>query len=1541
MVKGSLLNCCLFAIATVLLLLHLAVAQPTNNPTPSTSKPTTKPTANPTNPTSKPTTKPTANPTAPTTTKPTLNPTLKPVTGTPTTAKPVTSSPTTARPTTKAPTVDPNGPVGNFVPPTTTTWTITTRTRVVASQKLKFPVSVAASQSLTLANNIDVDLTDLGTQPAAAIACASLTTGTLTIDNANVIGIISAAISCPSVSITGPNAVIAASPSAQVCVVGGNDCQAGSVGIQGSGVSVSLRQATFRNLLRSISASTTNLFITGSTFENDASATSPAGLIELLPGSKSILIQYSSFKNQSFNSIVVHPTVSNMTVQNCDFSTVRYAIATATAAQIVNQSAITSSIDEIRILDSTFTNAAIDFSRVMSLTIENNTFTGNLGFIRCDRCSKVVVANNKFEMPLCSAISLISSDPLFPPTLFNNVGDENFPQTFVAFTSSPLCVMRSTTYAPAAFGAVVVWMLIAFVVFCFMPCMFMRLFKNSSVGLGASSATGEPPAKGTFLRGGKEYFAEDDTVHTTPMEASSPPQSPRNDGARNNVEEKDETSSTVSSPVQTIRNTAPAATVAATTSGGGPPKSIKEIPKVSGVPLKVKFNYQARSKDEMSITKGTVVRGIELVQGDGWWLGESPDGRRGLFPANYVKPADPETLPAPPAATKPGAPTAASSATMGAAAGGVAGSSRNLAGAAPGASTRNIGGATGAGASSLAGTGGDLPPPKPPKPQKPPKPAHLMQGENAAAAAAGGVGGASRSGVATAGTKDDEGNVVPPPPAGKPKKEKKPERSAAAAGGGERAPSGTPPEKMRFTLYAHNLTYGAVLLLITTGLLSFGWNVSFANPNIFYSIPIDGSTQTTTGSAVITTSWFASVYSIAIGIILYAVEYKWGLVRSPAPSGIPVKGILLIALSIPLFLSLPLIMAAVALIIAGMVNIIADAAGETGDVRYIKGSYIMWFENDQEKKGKGKKKNACMEILKDYGRLGQIVFASTYVLINLILAIDQYIRWSALVNACLANPRNTLCASQWAPFAKVFGQLLNFNCALVLIPVIRGIIRFLNDTEICAKTTLASFIPLRKNIIFHKFVAGAIAIATAGHVYIHYINFALAPVATLNAFGAAPWFTGPLIVIAMIVIYSGAQNRVKRAHYEIFFTSHHAFVLFFAMLLCHGPHFWYWSCLPVLLYVLERVNRLKRGNKPFFVRTVRFLPPVMELEFCPKSKDDFIFREGMYLYLACPYISANEWHPFTISSAHCDLLKDDIVSCHIRVQADGSWTHRLKTYFSMMAKPSLIGKDGRFEINLQRYDNKAQVQIGKQNGPDGTQLLMVDGPHAAPAQHYSEYTDAMVIGAGIGLTPLASIIKAVLRQKWKLGFDPKTVHFYWVVRQSEVDSFTWFVKLLHELECRLASDRLTGAITDEHHIDINIYVSSAPKEKTPVRAELYANSSQGGGAELGPGYDVSVGFSAKDLHYAILNPTIDGKRQREVQDYSQRPENRFMDIWIWGGRPEWGDIFQKVKQDRDPTTRQICVAFCGTPIIGKDLKTHCRNSSEPGKVAFVLHKENF
>ena len=85
-------------------------------------------------------------------------------------------------------------------------------------------------------------------------------------------------------------------------------------------------------------------------------------------------------------------------------------------------------------------------------------------------------------------------------------------------------------------------------------------------------------------------------------------------------------------------------------------------------------------------------------------------------------------------------------------------------------------------------------------------------------------------------------------------------------------------------------------------------------------------------------------------------------------------------------------------------------------------------------------------------------------------------------------------------------------------------------------------------------------------------------------------------------------------------------------------------------------------------------------------------------------------------------------------------------------------------------DDRGDLQIGKRFGPDMNQILKVDGPHSAPSEHYVRYNTVMVIGAGIGMTPCASILAALLRYRWRRSFGPEVRGEVWrgVARCGEV-----------------------------------------------------------------------------------------------------------------------------------------------------------------------------
>lgn len=432
-----------------------------------------------------------------------------------------------------------------------------------------------------------------------------------------------------------------------------------------------------------------------------------------------------------------------------------------------------------------------------------------------------------------------------------------------------------------------------------------------------------------------------------------------------------------------------------------------------------------------------------------------------------------------------------------------------------------------------------------------------------------------------------------------------------------------------------------------------------------------------------------------------------------------------------------------------------------------------------------------------------------------------------------------------------------------------------------------------------------------------------------------------------------------------------------------------------MLYLIDKYLQSYRGTIPFVVIKVDWIPPVMAIYFRPLVKDTFKFKEGQYLNLNCPAISGSEWHPFTISSAYDDLsngarihlasgeevfdvprppstvwpadakwskfcrisqdwramqinapfnLLDksdtgyfDCLSVHIKVHGDGSWTRRLKEYFEQLKPDKDANGETIFPIYFSRLDQRGDIHIGRQMGPNESPILRVDGPHSAPAEHYFNYQSVMLVGAGIGMTPCASILTSLIRYKWRRNHPTEILHFYWIVRYDELDSFQWFVHLLADLSFDLKRNKDSHQIDKQYYLEINIYVTSVPKPGTEAEFPLMPLK------RSSKKYSDAFGlpsFSAEQLYGMLKSPKVDSRLQKEQMSSVASAKNRLQNIWIWNGRPNWDIVFQDMKVQRQHPNIGVC--FCGTPVIGAEIKEMCDTySSVAEDCLFTLHKENF
>ncbi|XP_065783824.1 NADPH oxidase 3 [Muntiacus reevesi] len=554
-----------------------------------------------------------------------------------------------------------------------------------------------------------------------------------------------------------------------------------------------------------------------------------------------------------------------------------------------------------------------------------------------------------------------------------------------------------------------------------------------------------------------------------------------------------------------------------------------------------------------------------------------------------------------------------------------------------------------------------------------------------------------------------------------------------------------------------------------------------------------------------------------------------------------------------------------------------------------------------------------------------IILVLSWLGVNLYLFIDTFY-WYEEEESFLYTRVMLGSTLAWARASAV---CLNFNCMLILLPVSRNLISFLRGTSTCFRGPWRR--QLDKNLKFHKLVAYGIVINATIHIVAHLFNLehyhwsqspeAEGLVAALSKLGDTPnetylnpirtfhtntitellttiaGITGLLISLALILILTSSTEFIRQVSYELFWYTHHVFIIFFIGLAIHGagrivrgqtpeslllhnvsfcrdhleewqarcpvpqfsgkePSAWKWVLGPMVLYACERIIRFWRFQQEVIITKVVSHPSGV-LELCMKKRD-FKMAPGQYVLIQCPSISALEWHPFTLTSAP----QEDFFSVHIR--AAGDWTEALCKAFGAEGQPL--------------------------KEPWKLPRLAVDGPFGAALTDVFHYPVSMCIAAGIGVTPFAALLKSIWYQCCEAQTQCKLnkVYFYWICRDP--GAFEWFADLLLSLETKMSEQGKA------HFLSYHIFLT---------------------------GWDENQAFHIA-LHWDENADVITGLRQKTFY-----------------GRPNWNHEFQQVAFSHPSSN--IGVFFCGPKALSKILQRMCRlySSADPRGVHFYYNRESF
>ncbi|XP_015667366.1 NADPH oxidase 5 [Protobothrops mucrosquamatus] len=540
----------------------------------------------------------------------------------------------------------------------------------------------------------------------------------------------------------------------------------------------------------------------------------------------------------------------------------------------------------------------------------------------------------------------------------------------------------------------------------------------------------------------------------------------------------------------------------------------------------------------------------------------------------------------------------------------------------------------------------------------------------------------------------------------------------------------------------------------------------------------------------------------------------------------------------------------------------------------------------------------------------------------------------------------------WIVVAKGCGQCLNFNCAFILVLMLRRSLTWLRTTWV------VRVLPLDLNVTLHQLMGYMVGVLTTLHMGTHIINFVRLSEAKGGyrlweyLFTTRPgigWIhgtaslTGLLLQLLLSLMLVCSTTLVRRSgHFELFYWTHLSYIPFWALLIVHGANFWKWFVIPGSLFLGEKAlaAALSRVGGLYIVE-VNLLPSKVT-HLVIKKPPFFHYKPGDYVYLNIPVIARYEWHPFTISSAP---EQPETIWLHVR--SLGQWTYRLHEYFWNFQepfddKPELsAAKKSRNKNRLSNFVQKCLFCSSDLDLPVATtkdemiQMVSytpiqdciitvtdepeevsrrptknhrfcnikcyIDGPYGSSTRQIFSSEHAVLIAAGIGITPFASILQSIMfrhrmqkqascSQSNSLDKNMKLqkVDFVWINRDQK--SFEWFVSLLTQLEAMQESEEPKARFLEMH-----LYMTSA--------------------------------LNKSDMKAVGLQMALDLLAKKEKKDSITGLRTRTKP-----GRPDWKELFQKIdKEDKGKAQ----VFFCGSPALAKVLKAHCEQFS------FPFFRENF
>lgn len=255
------------------------------------------------------------------------------------------------------------------------------------------------------------------------------------------------------------------------------------------------------------------------------------------------------------------------------------------------------------------------------------------------------------------------------------------------------------------------------------------------------------------------------------------------------------------------------------------------------------------------------------------------------------------------------------------------------------------------------------------------------------------------------------------------------------------------------------------------------------------------------------------------------------------------------------------------------------------------------------------------------------------------------------------------------------------------------------------------------------------------------------------------YLAGEIGLVVGLVMLITSFPQIRRKKFEIFYSTHHLYIIFLVFFLFHAGDRHFYMVFPgIFLFGLDKLLRIIQSRTESCVLSARLFPCKALQLILPKDTG-LNYMPTSVIFMKIPSISKFQWHSFSLSSS--SSVDDGTIS--VIIKCEGSWTNVL--------------------YDMVEAHNMKCLPVA------------IEGPYGPASMDFLRYDSILLIAGGIGITPFLSILQEIAASKrQKL---PSTIQLVHIVKNSED------ISLLNTISHLLVQNKMS----QRWHLNVKVYVT--------------------------------------------------------------------------------------------------------------------------------------